>query len=258
MKNLNNQTLARFVFITLTSLSSLVGAADSQNNIRNGSAAEILKKLAAENQFQLPVEIMMVEDHRAKKNEIPFNLRAYYAADTIVAGPTTSGGGGNICFTTSGPRLLDMVWNNKLILRTSQYTQPGFQVKETNKKFTAFNPLVGELKQKIESLIAPFVAKYPEDGRVLRTSIENNWFFAVPTIFSSAIGAYYQSPEVCNAGNVRAAIALVGGVKFVSIPIWNSLDLNTQAELIIHEGWRFAQVVLGFPLSNQALQKNNF
>jgi hypothetical protein len=167
-------------------------------------------------------------------------------------GPTSSGGGGNICFTQSGPELLDMVVNEQIYPHPHF---PGIQIQKTGEKFTVFNPLKTSLKDRIDALTQPFMKRFPETAKRLEMALQNSWYFAVPNEFQAAIGASYQSLNTCNPQNTRAAIGLEAGVKFVSIPTWNSLDLDTQAYLVIHEAWRFMQIVLGEPITNLELQR---
>lgn len=251
-----NPSLALASLLVLVSLPALAFSSLDQTD-QGSSPAEVIFKLASQNQIAIPQAIIKIEKLFAQKKESTFDIQKYKPSpsERLASGPTTSGGGGNICFTSKGPRLLDMVWTEKSLVPQNQ---AGLMMPSSGEKFQAFTPLQGPLQKKIESLTQKFIARFPFEGKVLSTSLENNWFFAVPTIFSSPIEAHYQSPELCHSGNVRAAIALIGGFKFISIPMWNSLDLETQAYLVIHEAWRFAQVVLGFELSNQALQKLTF
>lgn len=169
-----------------------------------------------------------------------------------LAGPTSSGGGGNICITQTTPELLDMVVEEQIF--PHQYTQ-GIQIPITHEKFTVFKPLNSSLKGRIDALTHPFMQRFPAIYAVLSMALENSWYIATPEEFKVAIGAVFQSPKTCNAQNTRAAIGLVAGIKFISIPTWNKLDFDTQAFLIIHEAVRFMQIVLGEPLTDLEVQQ---
>jgi hypothetical protein len=107
----------------------------------------------------------------------------------------------------------------------------------------------------VRALIQPFVTRYPAVGAYLTHGVYNTWFYAIPQKFLGPVAVHFEDEKVCGYANTRAVIAMSGGHKFVSRPAWNELDLDTQAHAVVHEGWRFAQVVLGLPITNKDLQE---
>lgn len=151
------------------------------------------------------------------------------------------GGGGNICFIDNRAVILDLVRNN---LPHSNF-EPGVQIPTSFQELGLFNPFISDqgilLKSKISQMLQPFIKKFPELGQILFFGIENMWFFGTHNRFAESIQADFSNTQLCHTGNVRAVVGFYAGLKFISIPDWNQLDLDTQAHLIIHEGWRFYQ-----------------
>jgi hypothetical protein len=183
-----------------------------------------------------------------------------------MGGPTTSGGGANFCYLPeSGPVLLDLVQRRQAPPSLSvsfEQRVPGVKIQRSSRPFEPFDPFkgpfegpsTGALKRRVQAIIHPFVTRYPELGYYLQESINNTWFVAIPQTFTAPVAADFTTQWSCDHKNSRAVIALNGGIKFVSRPAWNALDLDSQAHAIIHEGWRFAQQVIGMPISDQDLQ----
>jgi hypothetical protein len=167
-------------------------------------------------------------------------------------GPTSSGGGGNICYLKAGPELLDMVRSNQVNARPSR--QPGLQIRMPRGQFAPVALLHGPLQTRVNLLVEPLRHRLPRLAEILDLGLRNDWLLAMKMSFGAPLNAALVSPLLCNESNVRAVIGLRAGLKFVSVRDWNQLDLDTQAFLLIHEGWRFAQKVVGMSIDNKTLQ----
>ncbi|MGE0632560.1 MAG: hypothetical protein AB7O96_09145 [Pseudobdellovibrionaceae bacterium] len=187
-------------------------------------------------------------------NGLPFSLTTNPLLNSmirkikVVSGPTSSGGGGNLCYLDK-PELLELQG-------LATFENPGTKIPESNEMLSPIKPLEDPLLLKrINEILKPLRTSYPLVAEVLDFGIKNDWYMTVAERFSTPVEAYLpENHPVCNEKNVRAAIVMIDGMKFVSRPAWNELDLDTQAYLVIHEGWRFAQRALDLPIHNGHLQ----
>lgn len=170
----------------------------------------------------------------------------------VLQGPTTSGGGGNICYLNTGPELLDLVRPERPAV--ARIRQAGVQIPVVAGRITPFYLDRTALEAKLKELMQPLQKRYPGLSKILSFGIVGRPYLSIDETFSEPYKFYLHDPSVCKEKNVRAIIGLTEGLKFVSAPKWNELDLETQAHLIVHEGWRYIQDGTDFKIDDKTLQ----
>jgi hypothetical protein len=199
-------------------------------------------------------ENVPLEKSQRPANEAPAEKNSGSEQRPELNGPTTSGGGANVCFLEEGAQILDLVLEGRVPPRDPNFQIRGVQIPKQQDRFLAFNPITPRLSAQISERLIKFAAAYPPLFEILNTAIHKTSFLAIQEKFNFPVGPSFEKSKACHAKNTRAVILMAEGIKFVSAPDWNLLDLDTQAALIIHEGWRFLQTRGGLSISNQELQ----
>jgi hypothetical protein len=172
---------------------------------------------------------------------------------------TRDGGGGNICqLPEQIPVLLDFVgdYEKGLWVPARQLgeqltlSEAGIQLGMAPVKV-----LTAKLESRLEVIFQKHQATSPKTIKLLKDSIKSIYFFGTQIGFRRAIGAEWTEGHICSANNTRAAVYYSNGFAILSIPIWNSLDLESQVGLLIHEGLRHIQLFLGHNGTDLDLQR---
>ncbi len=170
-------------------------------------------------------------------------------AQNLYAGEKDGGGGNVIQFKgQSSPFLLDrLMLNPELATQSSEPSQSPMSAREMAQQRldTWYHATLRSQNYKTHFFI-----------KMLRQALINMPIIEVP-YHLKLISRYYLSEEILSLKpKITTAIVYMKGYgAFVSSPIWNNLDVETQAGLLIHESIRQVQFRYGFDdLSDQNLQ----
>jgi len=157
---------------------------------------------------------------------------------------TASGGGGNLCYIDGQPVLLELA-NYRPILR-----EEGLKFEATNMtKLYGFSALTklntGKIKERVDAILNANIKNSPIMISWLRKITSLLSFSLTSASINTAVKADTSQFPDCDQANTKASILyfppLMG---LVDLEQFNSLDLDSQAGLILHESGRFFQLML--------------
>lgn len=160
----------------------------------------------------------------------------------VVFAGGVSDGGGNLCYLNGTPVLLEFADLH------SQLQEKGIQIYESKMSelygFSSFQSLYkrDRLKQRIDAILAANEASSPIFVSWLKAILDGLQFSVTSIPIEAPVAADATDQPLCRNGNVRASVLFFPPVMgFVDRAQFNSLDLDSQAGLLIHEAGRFIQ-----------------
>lgn len=181
-------------------------------------------------------------------------LAMFFSSQSFAQSGRIGSGGGNVCFIQGRPILLDFV-RPKMTLDLSK---PGvkfeFQSRYRRLGLQPFRAISNPHLQQEVSGILDQLKDYQSIQHLLKLSLEKFQALGVEGKFA-ALGADYGSSEgLCSMENTKAAVIFHSTYLFVSVELWNQLDLLSQVGLVIHEALRMLQNIYQFKMTDRELQ----
>lgn len=199
---------------------------------------------------------------KSSSTQLSIVLTAIFVAATVPAQEgKEGGGGGNICRVSETQSVLLDLDRRESDLTSPQSTHSGHRIQVNNSEskigFFLVDPLKHEdLRQAVLNRLGGMNSIFTEQKKMIYMALFNNeiTIVAVNRRFNHAVGADFADSVVCTKENTKAVFVYAASILFLSVPTWNDLTLETQADAFVHEGARHMQKLLGVPFTNRQLQ----
>jgi len=171
---------------------------------------------------------------------------------------TASGGGGNLCYINGQPVLLELAnYRDRTREEGVKFAASNMTKLFGYSAFTILN--IGKIKARVDDILSANEKNSPIMTSWLRKITSQISFSLTSASINSSVYADFSQIPDCNKSNTKASILyfppLMG---FVDLAQFNSLDLDSQAGLILHESARFFQLLIRENLKSTDDQTLNY